>query len=68
MLDELLCSNCGEVIGVYEPLIALVDGRPRETSRAAEPLAGEDAVPCYHRGCYEQTHAGRPARRAHPAR
>jgi hypothetical protein len=29
------CRHCGEPIGVYEPLIALVEGRAHETSRAA---------------------------------
>jgi hypothetical protein len=56
-VNELLCSHCGDAIGVYEPLVAVVDGRPLETSRAAEPRAGEAAVPCFHRGCYEQAHA-----------
>ena len=48
------CQHCGDRIGVYEPLIVLLDGRARETSRAAEPglaiLEGES----YHRGCWER--------------
>jgi hypothetical protein len=45
------CELCGEVIGVYEPLVRIVDGRLRRTSRAAEPelAAGDD---CYHDSCY----------------
>jgi len=54
MDDVLRCRHCGEVIGVYEPLIVSTGGRARETSRAAEDhdearLRGD----CYHRGCFE---------------
>ncbi len=51
-----LCRFCGDVIGVYEPLIVLREGAVSETSRAAEDglLRGEH----YHRDCY--------ARVAHP--
>lgn len=31
------CAHCGEVIGVYEPIIVVQSGDARETSRAAEP-------------------------------
>lgn len=51
MSDRLRCRRCGDVIGVYEPLIVFVEGQPRETSRLAEPQAG--ALECYHRACYE---------------
>ena len=48
------CARCGEVIGVYEPIIALSGGIARETSRAARleraPQADER---CYHRSCIE---------------
>jgi hypothetical protein len=46
------CAACLEVIGVYEPAVAVFDGIARHTSRAAEPglpLADER---CYHLGCY----------------
>jgi hypothetical protein len=51
------CLHCGEVIGVYEPMVVLVDGQARSTSRAAaeqdeEALAGER----YHHACYAQAH------------
>ena len=45
------CHQCGEVIGVYEPLVRLVDGQPCETSRAREPQAGSLGERCYHRTC-----------------
>lgn len=45
-----LCRFCGEVIGVYEPLIVMREGEAQETSRAAQDgqLRGE----LYHRDCY----------------
>jgi hypothetical protein len=50
------CAHCGDVIGVYEPLLEVVgDALERETSRAAEPdlsLAGGAAW--YHAGCYRR--------------
>jgi hypothetical protein len=36
----LRCKMCAEVIGVYEPLIALLHGQPHETSRAAREGVG----------------------------
>lgn len=47
------CLRCGDVIGVYEPTILLVDGRARETSRAAEPDIGTRGD-SYHGACYAQ--------------
>ena len=40
MSELLCCHRCGEPIGVYEPLITLVEGSAHETSRAAEPHLG----------------------------
>jgi hypothetical protein len=48
------CHQCGEVIGVYEPLVILVEGRPLETSRAREPQAGSLGERCYHRTCLQE--------------
>jgi hypothetical protein len=48
------CMDCGELIGVYEPLMHVIDDIPRRTSRAAEPDVGRSAGDCYHAGCYEQ--------------
>jgi hypothetical protein len=40
------------VIGVYEPLVALTEGRVCETSLAANAdRVDRDAV-CYHHACY----------------
>ncbi len=57
-VEMLHCHHCGDAIGVYEPLIALLDGRQvLETSRAAQ--AGVDVLtaPCYHRACFMRAEA-----------
>jgi hypothetical protein len=46
------CRVCGEVIGMYEPLIALLRGQPLETSRAAREGVGAYGEECFHRACY----------------
>jgi hypothetical protein len=53
MSKTLRCHRCGEVIGVYEPLVMLLDGRARETSRALEPATADRDGDCYHRACYQ---------------
>ena len=49
-----LCSRCGTVLGVYEPLVCVVDGRVRRTSRAADPGLLQSAEACYHAACFER--------------
>jgi len=45
------CDHCGDVIGVYEPLVLVSTGKPNETSLAANPdLSCAEA--CYHVACY----------------
>jgi len=46
------CSKCGLVIGVYEPLIAVVDGVAQETSIAAQPDIKFARGDLYHRACH----------------
>jgi hypothetical protein len=57
-MNELRCHSCSEPIGVYEPMVALIQGQARETSLAAtahpDMLLGEA---CFHRACF-QTSAG----------
>lgn len=62
MKDQLRCQHCGDLIGVYEPLIRIADGHPHETSRAAHAQPGETAGPCYHRACYQEQAAAESAR------
>jgi len=51
--EEILhCTHCGEVIGVYEPMIACVDGAPVYTSRAALSRDGSAVEgACVHADC-----------------
>ena len=61
MSESLRCRHCGEVIGVYEPLVRLVDGRAYESSRALEPdLLGPTRGEHYHRACYERLGEDQP--------
>jgi len=46
-----VCKHCGDVIGVYEPMIVVIEGQTRETSRAAEPGLGDVLGDCYHGAC-----------------
>jgi hypothetical protein len=48
----LTCAHCGDVIGVYEPLILTGDGEIRETSLAAERDVALARRAHYHRACY----------------
>jgi len=53
MSDRVKCWHCGDVIGVYEPMIVLAEGEPRKTSRLREPDAVGDR---YHDACYVEAH------------
>ncbi len=60
-MNELLrCAHCGDVIGVYEPLIAMAGGRVRETSLAVEASPTDGDADCFHRACYEDYRHSRP--------
>jgi hypothetical protein len=55
----LRCASCGGVIGVYEPLVHVVDGIAHKTSRAADPqLSRTQAATCYHVACHDPNRAG----------
>jgi hypothetical protein len=54
--EKLRCVSCGEVIGAYERLVALRDGRARSTSKAAETDSGGQLGECYHHACYTSRH------------
>jgi hypothetical protein len=47
------CDACGDVIGVYEPLVHVSGGFAWPTSRAAEPSIGVAAGRRYHLACFE---------------
>jgi len=44
---------------VYEPMIALRDGRALETSRVLDPQAGRAPAEVYHRDCFKDLHGDR---------
>jgi len=46
------CARCGDIIGIYEPAVIVLEGQPFVTSRAAEPDAVAKAPERYHRACY----------------
>jgi hypothetical protein len=48
----LTCAHCGDVIGVYEPLVVHTDDEIRETSLAAEGDLALTPAAHYHRACY----------------
>ena len=53
------CAGCGDVIGVYEPLVHVVGAVARRTSRAADPdLARAERGSCYHLDCTGLADAG----------
>jgi len=54
----LRCTRCGDVIGVYEPLIVVSDGSASATSLASDPTASCAAGERYHSSCYGATNPG----------
>ncbi len=48
----LRCDRCGQIIGVYEPVMLLNDAPARQTSLAAEPALRSHPGKRYHQGCY----------------
>jgi hypothetical protein len=55
--QALRCDDCGDVIGVYEPMTIMDGGRARETSLAAEPRLAAHGQRSFHRACFD---TGRP--------
>ncbi len=60
MSQLLRCEHCGEVIGVYEPLVRVLDGRAYESSRALEAACLDRGGEHYHRTCYERLSGEQP--------
>ncbi len=57
MQQPMICARCGDVIGVYEPVVLLADGQQRTTSAAAEPRIGDELGERFHRACCAQSPA-----------
>ena len=51
LMSSVRCQTCGDVVGVYEPIVFLEPGGRRETSIAAEPELRGSAPVCHHRAC-----------------
>jgi hypothetical protein len=47
------CQTCGDVIGVYEPIVLVEPSGRRETSLAADPELCDSGAVCHHRACAE---------------
>lgn len=52
--DKLRCGHCGDVIGAYEPMVAMIDGVAQKTSKASAMAGGPALGDCYHAHCFEQ--------------
>lgn len=50
-MERFLCEVCGDVIGVYEPLVMRTIYDERATSRAAEPQLRASDGTYFHREC-----------------
>jgi hypothetical protein len=48
------CAHCGEVLGVYEPIVVREGRGVRETSIAAEPELRASPASLYHARCMPQ--------------
>ena len=57
MDEAVTCRHCGDVIGVYEPMIVVAEAQARTTSRLREPDAPGDR---YHHACYLEVHGDEP--------
>jgi hypothetical protein len=54
---RLCCRQCGDVIGVYEPLVVVEQEGPRLTALAAEPGQFPVGAACFHAACHERMSA-----------
>jgi hypothetical protein len=56
-VEFVRCAHCDDVIGVYEPVVVVLDGgEVRETSRAAEPNLTTRRA--FHRECWAALRGG----------
>jgi hypothetical protein len=61
--DPFVCVNCGGAIGMYEPCLFAMSGKPVEVSWLSVAKDEREATRVkgtYHRACYSQgtAHAG----------
>jgi hypothetical protein len=53
MEERVRCEHCGEVIGVYEPMVVIVDGEPVHGSRASTRIDLQ-GLPRFHGACFNR--------------
>jgi hypothetical protein len=51
MTDRVVCPLCGDVIGVYEPLLVVGGGFGRRSSLVREPMLGSGEDVIVHHAC-----------------
>ncbi len=61
MDERFLCDHCNEPIGVYEPMVVVVDGEAVHGSRATGVFTTEDR-PRFHGACFVRARASDAAR------
>jgi hypothetical protein len=54
------CRRCGDVIGVYEPVIMLANGGVRDSSRRDQRDGAETVGERYHQACYSKAQSEDP--------
>lgn len=54
--ESFRCRHCGEIIGVYEPMVVIVDGEPVYGSRAASTTTHGDGLR-FHGTCFVRARA-----------
>jgi hypothetical protein len=54
--EQWRCARCADLIGAYEPMVAVENGRACLTSRTAELRTGRRASEHYHEACYLLEH------------
>ena len=53
-MERWHCAHCGDVIGIYEPVVVIMEGEHRLTSRAAEPDLPYIRGAHFHRECHKK--------------
>jgi hypothetical protein len=58
--ESATCGHCRDVIGVYEPMVVLLDGEALLTSRAVADRDLPRDARCYHEACFALAEATGP--------
>ncbi len=52
--EQWRCARCGDVIGVYEPVVLLEGQNERLSSRLVEPQLDQPTGEIYHEACWHE--------------